>query len=339
MKLLITKATTSKTQLIFVQDSSSTTGAGLTGLTSASSGLTAYYYREEAGTGATAISLVAAGALGTWESGGFFEVDSTNMPGWYEVGIPNAVLATAADFAGIQLKGATNMAPVNIEIQLTDLSMETAMRGTDSAALASTLNTKIPNNLNTTASGNIGVDWANVENPTTAVDLSATDIQLVDTTTTNTDMRGTDSAATATALATAQADLDILTGTDGATLATAQSNYAPSVAGDAMDLVTDAVDAAAIATDAIDADAIASDAGNLIADHTIRRTFANAKASSNGDTKTGRSLLGAIAKLVNKFSITGSTATITEEDDSTALFTQTVTSDSGADPVTALDTD
>ena len=38
-------------------------------------------------------------------------------------------------------------------------------------------------------------------------------------------------------LDTAQADLDILTGTDGATLATAQANYAPSVAGDQMDLV------------------------------------------------------------------------------------------------------
>ena len=44
--------------------------------------------------------------------------------------------------------------------------------------------TKIPQTLNLTASGNIGIDWANVENPTTAVDLSATDIQLADTTTT-----------------------------------------------------------------------------------------------------------------------------------------------------------
>ena len=44
--------------------------------------------------------------------------------------------------------------------------------------------TKIPQTLNLTASGNIGVDWANVENPTTALDLSGTDIQLVDTATT-----------------------------------------------------------------------------------------------------------------------------------------------------------
>jgi hypothetical protein len=51
--------------------------------------------------------------------------------------------------------------------------------------------------LDVTATGAAGIDWANVENPGTTVDLSATDINLVDTTTTNTDMRGTDSAALA----------------------------------------------------------------------------------------------------------------------------------------------
>ena len=43
-------------------------------------------------------------------------------------------------------------------------------------------------------------------------------------------------------IATAQADLDILTGTDGVTLATAQGLYAPSKAGDAMTLTAAAVD-------------------------------------------------------------------------------------------------
>ena len=60
---------------------------------------------------------------------------------------------------------------------------------TDAAILVDTnsLNdTKIPQTLNLTALGNIGIDWANVENPTTALDLSATDIQLVDTVTTYT---------------------------------------------------------------------------------------------------------------------------------------------------------
>lgn len=46
----------------------------------------------------------------------------------------------------------------------------------------------------------------------------------------------TASYATATAQTTAQNDLDIITGADGVTLATAQANYAPSQAGDAMTL-------------------------------------------------------------------------------------------------------
>lgn len=46
------------------------------------------------------------------------------------------------------------------------------------------------------------------------------------------------------AIATAQADLDIITGSDGTTLATAQGNYAPSKAGDLMGLSADAITAA-----------------------------------------------------------------------------------------------
>ncbi|MHC4705131.1 MAG: hypothetical protein ACYTFQ_31665 [Planctomycetota bacterium] len=49
--------------------------------------------------------------------------------------------------------------------------------------------------------------------------------------------------ATATALATAQTDLDTITGADGATLATAQGLYAPSKAGDAMTLTAAATSA------------------------------------------------------------------------------------------------
>ena len=50
--------------------------------------------------------------------------------------------------------------------------------------------------LDVTATGAAGIDWGNVENPSTSVDLSATAISLCDTVTTNSDMRGTDSAAT-----------------------------------------------------------------------------------------------------------------------------------------------
>ena len=42
--------------------------------------------------------------------------------------------------------------------------------------------------IDVTSGGAVGIDWGNVENPTTAVDLSATDIQLCDTVTTLTNL-------------------------------------------------------------------------------------------------------------------------------------------------------
>lgn len=77
---------------------------------------------------------------------------------------------------------------------------------------------------------------------------------------------------------------------------------------------------------------------NVLADHIIRRTFQGACDSTDGDTKSGRSLLGAIAKLVNKVSVSAGVLTICEDDDSTALFTQNVTTDEAALPITATDT-
>ena len=67
--------------------------------------------------------------------------------------------------------------------------------------------------LDVTATGAAGIDWGNVENPTTTVGLSGTTVGVV---TTNTDMRGTDSAATASALSTHDGKLDTLTTTVGA---------------------------------------------------------------------------------------------------------------------------
>jgi len=117
MKLIIKKATTSKIIQIFIQNSSLTTGAGLAGLVYNSAGLTAYYIKV-GDASATVISLTNA-TVGTWTSSGFKEVDATNMPGVYEIGIPNACLTTVAQVV-IMLKGAANMAPVVLEIQLDD---------------------------------------------------------------------------------------------------------------------------------------------------------------------------------------------------------------------------
>lgn len=116
-KLSRVTGTTSQIVNIFVQDNSVATGAGLTGLTNSSSGLTCYYKRN---TGSASVSVTLASAtLGTFTSGGFKEVDSTNMPGVYELGIPNAALTSGADSVVVMLQGATHMAPVTLEIELT----------------------------------------------------------------------------------------------------------------------------------------------------------------------------------------------------------------------------
>ncbi len=122
MKLLIKAGTTSKRIGIFVQDSSQTDGRGLSGLVFNSAGLTWYYWREDQGNvGGSSVTLATA-TRGTFASGGFIEKDATNMPGFYEIGIPNAALATGADWVVMVLRGATNMAPVTIEIQLNVVS-------------------------------------------------------------------------------------------------------------------------------------------------------------------------------------------------------------------------
>lgn len=116
MKLARKPGATSEIWQIFIEDSSSTTGAPLTGLTSGSSGLTCYFHRDN-DTTPTAISLTTM-TLGTFTSGGFAEIDSTNMPGWYQFCPTNASITTGAKSCGFHLKGATNMAPLPIEVDL-----------------------------------------------------------------------------------------------------------------------------------------------------------------------------------------------------------------------------
>ena len=116
MKLVVIRDATSKLVNVFIQDSSQTDGAGLTGLAYNTASLTAYYYRDTAAS-AVAISLADMTA-GTWASGGFKEIDSTNLPGWYQLGVPDAALAVGAESVGVMLKGAADMAPVNVEVQL-----------------------------------------------------------------------------------------------------------------------------------------------------------------------------------------------------------------------------
>lgn len=60
---------------------------------------------------------------------------------------------------------------------------------------------------------------------------------------------------------------------------------------------------------------------------------------ANGEAgASGRTLLGAIAKLVNKVAIAAGVLTVYKTDDATSLFTQAVTTDAAADPIISVDT-
>ncbi len=129
--------TTSLSAQILIQDSSSTTGAGLTGLTSASTGLTAYYYRpgDSATTAITLTALSTPAIDDDYLSGGFIEIDSTNLPGLYRLDIPDAALASGVENVIVYLQGATNMAPCVLEIQLTSMDFDDGVRGGMTASL------------------------------------------------------------------------------------------------------------------------------------------------------------------------------------------------------------
>ena len=121
MKNKIKVSTTSFIDRVYIQNS--TTGAPLTGLAYNTAGLT-FYYIKIFDTSATAVTLANC-TLGTYTSGGFKEVDATNLPGLYEIHYPNAMLSSATKVHAI-LKGASNMQAVPIEIELDAVNYQSA---------------------------------------------------------------------------------------------------------------------------------------------------------------------------------------------------------------------
>lgn len=158
-KLSIVAGATSQSVNVFIQDSSVTTGAGLTGLVFNTSSLTAYYTFAGANTAATAITLATLAAAGAaYSSGGFKEIDATNMPGLYRLDIPNAALATSKGRSVvIMLKGAANMAPALLEIELTGWDNQDAVHG----GLTCLPNTAVTTNASLLTSGT-GTDQVSV---------------------------------------------------------------------------------------------------------------------------------------------------------------------------------
>lgn len=124
-----------------------------------------------------------------------------------------------------------------------------------------------------------------------------------------------DDLATASALTTAQNDLDILTGADGVNLLSATQASIDAIE---TDTGTSGV-------------VISAATANQVADALLNRDM-----SAVSDT-TARSPLNALRFLRNKYSVSGTTLTVTKEDDTTSAWTSTLTTDAGANPVTGSD--
>ena len=228
------RAAGSTSNILHIQilDSSSLNGEdGLTGLNFGTGGLVCYYMRAGAAA-PVAVTLATIATLGTWETGGFRAVDGTNMPGIYELDLPNAVFATGAKSVKVMLQGAANMAQCVLDIQLP--TVDPYVSG-----------------------GNVNAH--------------------------------------------------------------------------VVDMAAGSVTAAAIATDAIDADAMASSALNEIAAEVLKHDF----SAVTGEA--ARSLLNACRRLRNKIDLSGSTLTVSKEDDSTPAWLAVVTTNAAAEPVTSID--
>lgn len=217
----IKKGSTSQSVIVRVIDS--TSGLPETTVAYNTAGVALWYRREGAvKTSITAVTLATLDAA--YSSGGFLHIGD----GYCRIDLPDSALATGSN--GVMIGGVfTGMIVIGVYVPLLDYDPQDAIRlgltalpnaAADAAgglpisdAGALDLDTKLANT-NEITLARMGALTDLIDGG--RLDLIF-DIIAADTT--------TDIPAL---LATAQADLDILTGTDGATLATLQGNYAPN---------------------------------------------------------------------------------------------------------------
>lgn len=152
---------------VFIADTSSTTGGGLSGVTSASSGLVLEYRRAGQSTW-TSVTPQAGKTLGSYLSGGI--VADGSLAGAYEVDFPDAAFASGARMVVCRVRGVTNMLAVLIEIELDAVDYQVDAFGAIKPTTAG-------RTLDVSAGGEAGIDLANVGSPTTTVNLSGVTIK------------------------------------------------------------------------------------------------------------------------------------------------------------------
>lgn len=175
-----------------VQDASAASpGEPITGLlfSDIETGGSASYVRQGAArVDLTLVTLASASAVHA--DGGFILVDDTNMPGVYRCDYPDAAFSTGVDEVSLQIviAAANNAVVAPIKVQILDVDLRNAtsagLSRLDATVTSRLAPTVAARTLDVTVGGTAGIDWANIEAPTTAVGLSATDIQVAATVTT-----------------------------------------------------------------------------------------------------------------------------------------------------------
>ena len=128
MKEIVEQDATSYIMHVFIVDAASTSGSGITGLTSGSSGLKVSIIRpgDAAATVYTGSNLETIGIIGTYAaptSGKcrFKEISATDLPGWYEIQLANALFASGARSLNGSVFGVSGTLPVNFQIMLNSM--------------------------------------------------------------------------------------------------------------------------------------------------------------------------------------------------------------------------
>jgi len=300
-KQIMLAGTTSRREYIFILDSSSTVGAGRTGLTSATAGWKVYYVRP----GAVPLPITLTAAVGptiAFTSASLSEVDATNMPGVYRFDVPDVVFAAGQDKAIVMLSGPTNVAPVTLEYQLTAAGEPWIAGGIWNAQLA---------NYASAGSGE-----------TFGTDTYGTKVSRTTTPNRNLSVSGTQAvtlnAASVTA-ATFQDDALIIGAAAGS--------------GIKIRFAADAITSTVIAADAIQAAELSASAVQEIADGVLSRNL-DSSGNEVSTTSSGRTVRNALRILRNKVDASGGTQVdVYNEADTTIIWSQPITTSVTADPI------
>jgi hypothetical protein len=176
--------------------------------------------------------------------------------------------------------------------------------------------------LDVTATGGAGIDWSNVEAPTTAVNLSGTNIatdQIVA------------SVSGAVGSVTGNVGGNVVGSVGSVTVVNDKTGYAIGVGGIASTaFAAGAIDNAALATDAIGAAELAQSACQEIADEFLNRDLAG---GGSGNTRNVRN---ALRPLRNKVDIVAGVVTIYAENDTDAAWTADIVRTAG-NPISSVD--